>query len=244
MGPDWEHPVHRSRRCAIVEGYSLHANAAVEAHDRRGLERLLCYGMRPAFCSERLELRDDGKVVYRLKRPWPRPGGISELVMDPLDFLRRLCCLIPPPRRHLTRYYGVFAPHSRLRGRLPPSCPLQPSTGVQAGSGSQLSLDLTDGSVAEPEGPPTLDDEPDHLRPPGVSTPSGCYRMRWSSLLRRVFDIDVLRCEKCGGRRVIVSFITDPPVVRRILAHVGLPTEAPVIAPARDPPQVEMGWSA
>ena len=32
-------------------------------------------------------LLDDGRVRYRLKRPWPRPGGITELVLDPVDFL-------------------------------------------------------------------------------------------------------------------------------------------------------------
>src|SRR5687767_6268057 len=29
--------------------------------------------------------------------------------------------LIPPPRTHLVRYFGVFAPHSRLRTQLVPS---------------------------------------------------------------------------------------------------------------------------
>jgi hypothetical protein len=27
---------------------------------------------------------------------------------------------VPPPRRHLTRYHGVFAPHSRLRAAITP----------------------------------------------------------------------------------------------------------------------------
>ncbi len=52
-------------------------------------------------------------------------------------------------------------------------------------------------------------------------------------LLARVFLIDVLRCPSCGGRRRIVSFLTEPKVVRRILTHLGLPTEAPVVKPAR-----------
>jgi len=32
----------------------------------------------------------------------------------------------------------------------------------------------------------------------------------------------------------------DPPVVSRILAHVGEPTEAPAVLPARSPPQGEL----
>jgi hypothetical protein len=34
---------------------------------------------------------------------------------EPLDFMARLAALVPPPRMHLTRYHGVFAPHSKLR---------------------------------------------------------------------------------------------------------------------------------
>ena len=36
-----------------------------------------------------------------------------------------------------------------------------------------------------------------------------------------------------------LAAIDDPPLVEKILAHLGLPTERPVIAPARSPPQLE-----
>jgi hypothetical protein len=53
--------------------------------------------------------------------------------------------------------------------------------------------------------------------------------------LRRVFAIDVLACA-CGGRLRFLATIEDPLVVRRILRHVGLPTDPPVPMPARPPP--------
>ena len=53
----------------------------------------------------------------------------------------------------------------------------------------------------------------------------------------RVFAIDVLRCSGCGGRSVPLKFITKPSVIHKILAHLGLSTEPPHIAPARAPPQ-------
>ena len=40
---------------------------------------------------------------------------------------------------------------------------------------------------------------------------------------------------RCGGRRAIVADISDSEVVVAILAHLGLPTEAPAIARARSP---------
>ncbi len=52
----------------------------------------------------------------------------------------------------------------------------------------------------------------------------------------RSFDIDVLACS-CGGRAVPLKFITKPSVIHRILVHLGLATEPPLIAPARSPPQ-------
>jgi hypothetical protein len=38
-----------------------------------------------------------------------------------LDLMARLAALVPPPRMHLTRYHGVFAPHSKLRAAITPA---------------------------------------------------------------------------------------------------------------------------
>ena len=55
-------------------------------------------------------------------------------------------------------------------------------------------------------------------------------------LMRRVFAIDVLVCHWCGGARRVLTFLTDPVVIRRILSHLELPADPPRIAPARSPP--------
>jgi len=49
----------------------------------------------------------------------------------------------------------------------------------------------------------------------------------------------VLKCPHCGGLRELIAFLTDGLVVRKILVHLGLPTEAPSLAPARAPPEFE-----
>jgi hypothetical protein len=41
--------------------------------------------------------------------------------LEPLDLLARLAALVPPPRMHLTRLHGVFAPHSKLRAAVTPA---------------------------------------------------------------------------------------------------------------------------
>jgi hypothetical protein len=55
----------------------------------------------------------------------------------------------------------------------------------------------------------------------------------WPALMRRVFDLDVLACPRCGGRLRVVAIVPDPAVVRTLLTHLGRArsTEAPGPAP-------------
>ena len=66
-------------------------------------------------------------------------------------------------------------------------------------------------------------------------------RMDWARLLRRSLDIDVLKCPKCDGRLRILAAVTERASVTRILAHLGVPTEAPAVARARDPTDDMLG---
>jgi Putative transposase len=58
-------------------------------------------------------------------------------------------------------------------------------------------------------------------------------RMSWAQLIKRVFDIDIEHCPNCGGALKIIAAIEDPPVIVKILSHLGLPTRAPPRSPAR-----------
>jgi hypothetical protein len=58
-------------------------------------------------------------------------------------------------------------------------------------------------------------------------------RMSWARLLKRVFDIDIDHCPNCDGSLKIIAAIDDPPVIVKILSHLGLPSRAPPRAPAR-----------
>jgi hypothetical protein len=94
-------------------GFSLDASVRIEGDDRPGLERLLRYCARPAFALERLREIDAEHLVYESVKPGP--GGSVSLMLTPLELIDRLAALIPPPRRHRHRYYGVLAPNAPLR---------------------------------------------------------------------------------------------------------------------------------
>ena len=41
--------------------------------------------------------------------------------------------------------------------------------------------------------------------------------MTWAVLIKSVFEVDPLKCPKCGGTMKIVSFIEEKPVIEKIL---------------------------
>ncbi len=78
---------------------------------------------------------------------------------------------------------------------------------------------------------------------PAPPLPERCHptskaptRVRWAELLRRVFDLDGLRCERCGGRMRPVALVTDPAEAERYLRHAGQFTPIPTPARSRGPP--------
>jgi len=93
------------------------------------------------------------------------PTGETHLVLPPVAFLRRLAALLPPPRAHLVRYFGVFAPNARVRPRVVPAPP-PPAAPTEAAS-----------CPVAPE--PVRPRRPRHPIP-------------WAELLKRTFQTDVL----------------------------------------------------
>jgi hypothetical protein len=67
-------------------------------------------------------------------------------------------------------------------------------------------------------------------------------RYPWAQLLQRVFEVDVLVCPRCSGRRTLLAAIHDPDSIRRVLGSLGLGADVPVLAPARGPPGESGLW--
>jgi hypothetical protein len=55
-------------------------------------------------------------------------------------------------------------------------------------------------------------------------------RVPWAELLQRVFEVDALRCPRCGAQMRLLAAIEDAQVARKILGCLGLPARGPPIA--------------
>jgi hypothetical protein len=197
----------RHALCADIDGFSLHAAVRIEAHERKRLERLCRYITRPALSEERIQVDAAGQVQLELKTPWR--DGTTHLVMSPLEFMQRLAALVPRPRLHLIRYHGVLAPHAKLRARVVPQAPpAQEQAATEAAVAAQSEVETV------------------QARP---------RRISWARLLKRVFDIDVRHCPRCGAGQVkIIAAILERAVIGKILTHLGLDPQPPPRGRARE----------
>ena len=173
-----------------VGGCSLHVGVAAEAHEGQQLERLCRYIARPAISEKRLSLSPQGKVRYQLKTPWR--NGTTHVEFEPVEFIAKPAALVPPPRAHLTRFHGVFAPNAKWRAQLTPS-----------GRGKR----------------PPIDAESTEASTVHRTAIERRRAMTWAQRLKRVFNIDVTTCIHCGGAVRIVASIEQPTAIRAILAY-------------------------
>jgi hypothetical protein len=154
-------------------GFSLHAATRAGAFDEGGREALLKYILRPPLANERLLPGPDGLVRIALKKPFS--DGTVAVDLDPLSLLCRLVALVPAPRFHTVRYFGVLAPAAKWRPLIVP----KPGP-------SQATDDAT-----APCAP-----SPCSATPPSLG---GSRYRPWAELLRKAFEVDVETCPRCGA---------------------------------------------
>ena len=111
---------------------------------------------------------------------------------------------------------GILAPCAALRRMVVPQCALDGQRDQNRHPGcSNKGGNFPDGS--------------------GNSERKGQSRPRnysWAELMKRVWSLDVLQCDRCGGRMRIVCANHPSAAVKSILECLGLPSRPPPIAPA------------
>jgi len=221
-------------------GFSVDTSVCIEAHDRAGLERLLRYCARPPFASERLR-KAGSELVYRCAKQHSEPGSnphntrgakVDEITLTPLELIDRIAALVPPPRTHRHRYFGVLAPNSPLRAAV---TALAQGTAVQPAPPALVRAEpaSTGAGVGALEAGNPL---PTQAEPAQPVPPKHPAHYLWAVLLARIYEVFPLLCPICGGHMRIIAFITYSADIRQILEHIGVDAEPPRITPARGPP--------
>ncbi len=111
---------------------------------------------------------------------------------SPLEFLAELSQHIPNTYEQLIRYYGYYS--ARSRGARRREVELK-----QLANKPDIEPDLPD---------PDADKKP--------------VSKSWARLIKKVYEVDPLKCPKCGGAMKIKAFIRDPKEISRICENLGL----------------------
>ena len=142
---------------------------------------------------ERLEILDDERVRYCAKDN--REGEEPETrIFSPLEFLAELSQHIPDTYEQVIRYYGYYS--ARTRGVRRREEELERLANQDESDLSQAHLDR------------------DIDRKPVCKS--------WAGLIKKVYEIDPLKCLKCGGSMKIKAFIHDTEEISRLCKNLGL----------------------
>ena len=121
----------------------------------------------------------------------------------------------------MVRYYGALGPRSPLRSAV-----------TTATKSRATSLELERGYSVTLPGKVSRE----------ARRAAGAAGRAWAACLRKIFEVDPVRCGKCAGEMKLVAVILDDRELDRILAHQGWPTEFPKTKASRAPPgRVESG---
>ena len=217
FGYEEEIPKISGYGCASMNGFSLHAATAVKAHERSQLKKLLGYAGRGPVSNDRFSLDDDGNVLYKLKNSY---DGASHILLSPLELMEKISGIIPPPRKHQVTYYGCFSSHNKMRSLIAPNIN---NKGLESlPKGSKIPIVQSEGHESSSQ-----------IEESGDSNDKKSNYIPWMELLKRTFQIDLSVCKNCGGRLKVISMIKEFKTVKKILDHLGLGSDPPVISPSK-----------
>jgi hypothetical protein len=205
--------VDAAQLCVDAFDMSLHAATCVDGRDRKRLERLARYLLRPPFALDSVCATDDGRVRLDIGRQ-----GRS-VTMTPHQWLAKLAALVPPPKVHVVRYGGVLANRHHLRRAVAPTPP-SPMTPAPP---RQLALLSPDGSPAWTAAP--LGETYVGARVSGDV--SRQRRLSWARLLARVFSTDVTTCRSGGRLKPLGAVLTPEDIALHLRGARAPPRPSP-----------------
>jgi hypothetical protein len=229
----WHYPPFVQRqlssfaRCGDpAHGFSLYASPSVAACATASRERLARYIARSPIAESRLSVMAVGYILLRLKRRFRNGIHSVACIPSPLSSASAPCC----------------PAHDATSLRITGSLPQAHSAARALSQNRRLALAKVIHPLAAKQcrGARRSRTRPAH--PAKSKKPGARSRpyIHWPNLMRRCFDIDVLLCPHCLGRRRIIALLEDPLVVHQILNRPEIPGRAlktsPVAATATSTP--------
>lgn len=177
-------------------GFSIHNSIRISRYEENGREAIAQYILRNLFSLEKITFNDKtGTVIYRSKVIHGR-NKKNFNVYSAEEFIAAITQHIPEKSFQMVRYYGWYSNKSRgmrlKRGMVRPG-----DEPLENDTDVEI-IDVTDYQPKKPT--------------------SGT----WRECIKKIWEVDPLTCPNCGGEMKIISFITEPSVIRQILQHIGL----------------------
>lgn len=192
----------------------MNADVGIDAEDRRGLERLLRYCARPAFADNQIKINNNGAITFTMAKASPK--GETQLTLKPDEFLGKIAQLVPKPRKHRHRYHGALAANSPFRKHII--------------------------RYADKPLPATLGENSNKkMLKKKIKKRIAKVRFSWAQLITRLYELMPLICPHCESEMKIIAFIKDTNTIKKILDHIGKPTDAPQFERSRGPPEMYDG---
>jgi len=186
-------------------GFHVHHLVRLEPDDAYGILQLARYAARAPVALQRMHYDAKNQRVRIVSDKTDGPtAGTHEF--EALEFLARLLTHVPDKSSIYVRYYGAYSVRRRARWR---------ELGIL--TGTRVLAEATGASSDSPTWPELQ-----------------ARRRRWAELLQRIFEVDPLRCPRCGGDMRIVAFVLDHQVVHAILKHLRKSRPDPRALPEHD----------
>ena len=180
----------------------------IKKDDKEGAEAIAQYMMRNVLSTENIRyIEKTGSVIYHTGKLQKGKNKKNFTVYTAEEFIAAITQHIPKKAFQMIRYYAHYSNKSRgLRAKKSKSPPVDPPT-----EPIPEKVDVIDVSKYQPQNVPSL---------------------TWRECIKKIWKQDPLICPECLHAMVIVSFIVEPKIIKKILNYLGLWKEES----SRDPP--------
>jgi len=181
-------------------GFSVHSTRAPADPKDPAFFHMLRYMARPAVALSKMSFDPkDEKVIYIAG--FNALLGTDRIEVETLEFVAKVLMHVSDKHSRRVTAYGVYSSRSLGERR-------KQARGEEQAAGIGATVSFYE--------PLTEADECAKRR-----------RQSWARLIQRVFEVSPLTCSRCGAEMRVVSVITEPVVIDKILGHIAKKDRAP-----------------